>query len=225
MKKDHEDNLEFFLSNMGQLYLTGCVPAQPWEAPHWPGHRPALRLSPGSGPLGAGATSAPLPCPPLPRLSRIQGRQVDHGCDRAVTAPRFHPPASTSTPTDYSHLWSSRLPGAPPSSPPTSSGTTARPGMCLLLRTSPMAPAVLLPLSIRSVSPCDAGGPGGGVASPLRSGGTKAPAPQTSTPSPLTATWWITASTVASSSRPPATCAWSGRHWPEPWTRTWSTRL
>ena len=69
MKKDHEDNLEFFLSNMGQLYLTGCVPAQPWEAPHQPGHRPALRLSPGSRPLGAGATSAPLPCPPLARLS------------------------------------------------------------------------------------------------------------------------------------------------------------
>lgn len=76
MKKDHKDNLEFFLSSMGRLYLTGCVPAQPWEAPHQPGHRPALRLSPGSGPLGAGATSAPLPCPPphpVSAVSRVLG--------------------------------------------------------------------------------------------------------------------------------------------------------
>ena len=54
-----------------------------------------------------------------------------------------------------------------------------------------------------------AGGRGGFL---LRSGGTKAQAPQTSTPSPLTTIWWITASTVASSSRALATCAWSGRH-------------
>lgn len=33
MKKDHRDNLEFFLSNVGQLYLTGCgrFPCSTWR--------------------------------------------------------------------------------------------------------------------------------------------------------------------------------------------------
>ena len=174
MKKDHRDNLEFFLSNVGQLYLTGCgrSPCSTWEAPQQPGHRAALRWSPGSGPLGAGPPPPPRHAPLPPCLGHLRGPRGDgltvgqRGWGWAVTAPLSHPPALTSTPTGCSHPWSSRLPGAPPSSPPTSSGTTARPGMCPPLRISPTAPAAPLPLSIRLVSPCDAGGQGGRVASP-----------------------------------------------------------
>lgn len=132
-----------------------------------------LEMVPRKRASGCWATSTTPRHAPPPTLSRPSpGSRGDgltvgqRGCGWAVTAPLSHPPALTSTPTGCSHPWSSRLPGAPPSSPPTSSGTTARPGMCPPLRISPAAPAAPLPLSIRLVSPCDAGGQGGRVASP-----------------------------------------------------------
>lgn len=58
MKKDHRDNLEFFLSNVGRLHLAGCVlsPGLP------PGPRPQE---------AAGLRGAPHPAPP--RLGCLRG--------------------------------------------------------------------------------------------------------------------------------------------------------
>lgn len=73
MKKDHRDNLEFFLSNVGQLYLTGCgrspcstlggsSPARP------PG---GLEMVPRKQTSGCWATSTPLACPPPHPVSGV----------------------------------------------------------------------------------------------------------------------------------------------------------
>lgn len=68
--------------------------------------------------------------------------------------------------------------------------------MCPPLRIFPTAPAAPLPLSIRLVSPCDAGGQGGRVASPFSEVALR-PRPHRHQPRvPLTTTWWTTASTA-----------------------------
>lgn len=138
MKKDHADNLRFLLGSVGRLHLAG------WVCAHHQGlSGPLLR----EGRRGQGVPTS---------VSGSSGRWLAVGVMGVPGpgAPLTHspPPALTSTPMACSRPRSSQPPGGPRSSPPSSSGTTARPGTCLPPRTSPAAPAAPRLLSTPSVS-------------------------------------------------------------------------